>query len=171
MTDRDSSAVASPSARTIANGLSLSLQHQSQFIAATPDQPAILVLVRCTDLHDKIREFLQRVFTNWGINLPTPHDLPRVTRLNTFDALARNALMLRTPLEYLETDEYSSMFNYHGPLTPSAEKSNLPTNMQPTALQQNITHHSWLDLFPIPKMRDNILRGINAGEYDGRRAV
>lgn len=27
-------------------------------------------------------------------------------------------------------------------------------------------HHSWLDLFPFPRMRDNILRGINAGEYD-----
>lgn len=166
MTDRDSSAVASPSARTITNGLTLSLQHQSQSVKATPDQPPILLLVRCTDLHDKIREFLQRVSTNWGLNLPTPHDLPLVTRLNTFDALARNALMLRIPLEYLETDDYSSVFNYHGPPPPSTEKPDLPTNLQPTALQQTVTHHSWLDLFPIPQMRDNILRGINAGEYD-----
>lgn len=166
MTDRDLLAVASPSARTIADGSTLSLQHQSQSVAAIPDQPPILVLIRCTDLHDRIRGFLQRVSTNWGLNLPTPHDLPLVTRLNTFDALARNALMLRIPLEYLESDDYSSVFNHHGPPPPSTEKPSLPTNLQPTALQQTVTHHSWLDLFPIPKMRDNILRGINSGEYD-----
>lgn len=141
-------------------------QHLSQLSTAIPDQPPILVLVRCTDLHDKIKEFLQRVFTHWGLNLPTPHDLPLVTRLNTFDALARNALMLRIPLEYLETDEHSSLFNLQGPPPPVAEQPSLPTDLRPTALQKTVTHHSWLDLFPIPRMRDNILHGINSGTYD-----
>lgn len=104
--------------------------------------------------------------TNWGLNLPSPHDLPLVTRLNTFDALAWNALMLRIPVECLETDDHSSLFNYQGPTPPSAEEPSLPTYLRPTALQQTVTHHSWLDLFPIPRMRDNILRGIEAGEYD-----
>lgn len=125
----------------------------------------MLLLVRCTGLHDRIKEFLQRAFTNWGLNLPSPHDLPLVTRLNTFDALARNALTLRIPLEYLETDEHSSVFNYQGPTT-SGEQPSLPANLRPTALQKAVTHHSWLDLFPIPRMRDNILRGIDAGTYD-----
>lgn len=166
-TERDSLAITSPSAPTVTNTDStLSRQYQSQLSTATADQPPILLLVRCTDLNDKIREFLQRVFTNWGLNLPTPHDLPLVTRLNTFDALARNALMLRIPLEYLETDEHSSMFNYQGPSPPSTQQPSLPTNLRPTALQQTVTHHSWLDLFPIPKMRDNILQGIDSGAYD-----
>lgn len=166
-TERDSLAVAGPSARIVTNEDStLSLQHQSRPATATPDQPPILVLVRCTDLHDKIREILQRVSANWNLKLPTPHDLPLVTRLNTFDALARNALMLRIPLEYLESDDYSSVFNYQGPPPPSPEQPSLPTNLCPTALQKTVMHHSWLDLFPFPRMRDNILRGINAGEYD-----
>lgn len=142
-----------------------SRQHLSQLFIATPDQPPILLVVRCTDLHDKIKEFLQRVFTHWGLNLPTPQDLLLVTRLNTFDALARNALMLRIPLEYLETDDHSSLFNHQGPPPVSGQPS-LPTDLHPTALQKAITHHSWLDLFPIPRMRDNILRVINSGAYD-----
>lgn len=147
-------------------GPTLSCRHnQSQLSTTKSGRPPILLLVRFTDLHEKIREFLQRVSTNWNLNLPTPHDLPLVTRLNTFDALARNALMLRIPLEYLETDEHSSIFNHHGPPPPIGDPS-LRTHLRPTALQQAVTHHSWLDMFPIPGMRDNILRGINSGADD-----
>lgn len=74
--------------------------------------------------------------------------------------------MLRIPLEYLETDEHSSLFNHQGPTPPVAEQPSLPTDLRPTSLQKTVTHYSWLDLFPIPKMRDNILRGINSGVYD-----
>lgn len=144
----------------------LSHQHLSQLSIVRPDQPPILLVVRCTDLHHQIRDFLQRVFTNWGLNLPTPHDLPLVTRLNTFDALARNALMLRIPPEYLETDEHPSLFNHQGPHPYVAGQPSLPTDLRPTSLQKITTHYSWLDLFPIPKMRDNILRGIKSGVYD-----
>lgn len=166
-TEQDSLAIASPNARTVTDEDSkLSLQHQSRLLTATPDQSPILLLVRCTDLHDRIREILQRVSANWGLNLPTPHDLPLVTRLNTFDALARNALMLRIPLEYLEADEQPSMFNYQGPPPLSTQQPSVPTNLRPTALQKTVTHHPWLDLFPIPSMRDNILQGIESGEYD-----
>ncbi|KAH8774674.1 hypothetical protein F5883DRAFT_16982 [Diaporthe sp. PMI_573] len=168
-TQQGSLAISSPSAPiTTDEDLlhALPRQHLSQLPIATPDLPPILLLIRCTDLHDKIKEFLQRIFTHWGLNLPTPHDLPLVTRLTTFDALARNALMLRIPLEYLETDEHSSLFNHQGPPRPVAEQPSLPTDLRPTALQKTVTHHSWLDLFPIPRMRDNILRGIESGAYD-----
>lgn len=133
---------------------------------AVLDQLPILLLVRCSDIHEQIREFLQRAFTHWGLNLPTTLDLPLVSRLNTFDALARNALLLHIPLEYLETDEHASVFNLRGPSQPLSERPNFPTHLRPTTLQRTITHHSWLDLFPIPGMRDNILRGIEAGVYD-----
>lgn len=155
------------SSRAVPEDPARARQQQSQFFIAVLDQLPILLLVRCTDVHEKIRQYLhlQRAFTNWGLNLPMTRDLPLVTRLNTFDALARNALMLRIPFEYLETDEYSSVFNYHGP-RPPGEQQSFPTYLRPTALQKTVTHHSWLDLFPIPGMRDNILRGIEAGAYD-----
>ena len=160
-------AITSPSARLLINDESpLSRQHLSQLFMATPDQHPLLIVARCAGLHEKIKEFLQRVSTNWGLNLPTPHDLPLVTRLNTFDALARNALTMRIPLEYLETDDHSSMFNCQGPSPPWIEQPSLPTDLRPTALQKSVTHHSWLDLFPIPQMRDNILLAIGSGMYD-----
>ncbi|KAK2749700.1 hypothetical protein CKAH01_17997 [Colletotrichum kahawae] len=141
-----------------------SRQEQARLFTAVIDQLPLLILVRCTGLHERIKEFLQMAFTNWGLNLPAARDLPLVTRLNTFAALARNALMLQIPFEMLETDELCSIFNYQGPATP--DRSNLPEALRPTELQRAVTHYSWLDLFPIPKMRDNILRGIEAGIYD-----
>lgn len=161
-----SSAVASPGASAVAGGRA-SRREQSQLFMAILDQLPILLLVRCPGIHERVREFLQRAFTNWGLNLPTPRDLPFVTRLNTFDALVRNALMLRIPVEYLEAEDQASLFNLEGPsAAPGEEDSGLPATLRPTALQRTVRHHSWLDLFPIPRMRDNILCGIQAGVYD-----
>ncbi|KAG0644915.1 Radicicol biosynthesis cluster regulator [Hyphodiscus hymeniophilus] len=36
--------------------------------------------------------------------------------------------------------------------------SSLPENFRPTVLQHTVEHHPWIDLFPIPTMRDNLLR-------------
>lgn len=138
---------------------------QSLLSLAILDRLPILITVECPDLCNNIRDFLQRAFTNWGLNVPTLCDLPNLTRLNTFDALARNALTLQIPPKYLETDDRHSMFNKLGP-PPPGEQSAFPTHLHPTQLQKTVPHHSWLDVFPIPGMRDNILRGIETGQYD-----
>ncbi|KAF5668244.1 hypothetical protein FDENT_11860 [Fusarium denticulatum] len=140
-------------------------RYQSQLFIAVLDRLPVLISVRCPDLHISIKDFLQRAFTNWGLNLPDIHDLPNLTRLNTFDALARNAETIQIPIEYLETDDYNSLFNTQGP-KPPGEPTPLPPDLRPTQLQRTIKHHSWLDLFPIPGMRDNILRAIQARTYD-----
>lgn len=143
-------------------------RHQSQLFIAALDRMPVLTMVQSSKIQNNLRDYLQRAFTNWGLNLPTVLDLPKVTRLNTFDALARNALALQIPLGplgHLETDDYNSLFNLRGP-QPLGEQPVFPTHLLPTQLQRAVIHHSWLDLFPIPGMRDNILRGIEAGEYD-----
>lgn len=140
-------------------------QYQSRPFVADFDKSPMLTLVAQTDLYDKVRNFMQRVSTNWSLNLPTIHDLPFVTRLNTFDALARNALAMNIRREYLETDCHTSIFNQRGPELPGRQLD-FPPDLVPTQLQKAVTHHSWLDLFPIPKLRDNILRGIEAGAFD-----
>ncbi|KAI8716844.1 hypothetical protein NCS52_00978900 [Fusarium sp. LHS14.1] len=145
--------------------LATTRRNQSQFFIALLHKLPILVIIRCPELHNNIRDFMQRAYTNWGLNFPSVCDLPGLTRLNTFDALARNALMLQIPLEYLETDDYSSIFNRLGPQS-SGNQPAFPAYLAPTQLQKSVPHHSWVDLFPIPGMRDNILLGIEAGEYD-----
>lgn len=139
--------------------------YQSQLFVTVLDRLPALAGVRCHDLHNSIKDFLQRAFTNWGLNLPDIQDLPNITRLNAFDAIIRNALILQIPLEYLETDDHHSLFNNQGPQL-LGYRASLPPSLLPTQLQRTVMHYSWLDLFPIPGMRDNILRGLEAGVYD-----
>lgn len=94
--------------------------------------------------------------------MPNPADLPTLTRLNALDALMQNALVLQIPFEFLETDDYDSPFSVYGPHTALT----VPQCLSPTAMQRAVVHHSWLDLFPIPRMRDNILWGIQSGQLD-----
>ncbi|KAJ0307916.1 hypothetical protein COL516b_003888 [Colletotrichum fioriniae] len=125
----------------------------------------IYYLLRCAGIRENVAEFLQRASSNWSLLPPTPRDLPALTRLNAFDALARNALVLGIPVELIESDDGESLFIYQGPARPRSSKV-LPPHLSPTALQRTVKHHPWLDLFPIPKMRDNILHGVQAGEID-----
>ncbi|UQC73431.1 uncharacterized protein CLUP02_00075 [Colletotrichum lupini] len=125
----------------------------------------IYYLLRCAGIRNNVAEFLQRASSNWTLQLPIPRDLPALTRLNAFDALARNALVLGIPVELIESDDGDSLFIHQGPERPGSSEV-LPPHLSPTALQRTVKHHPWLDLFPIPKMRDNILRGIQSGEID-----
>ena len=49
-------------------------------------------------------------------------------------------------------------------VTSCAPKLPVPPNLYPTPLQQQIAHPSWIDLFPDPKFRDNMI--IAHGQYD-----
>ncbi|KAJ9156322.1 hypothetical protein NKR23_g985 [Pleurostoma richardsiae] len=70
-------------------------------------------------------------------------------------------------LDGLCQDEHISPFNEQGPrLGGAASLPSCPTSLQPTALQRTVRHHPWIDLFPIPQMRDNMLNGIVAGILD-----
>lgn len=105
----------------------------------------------------------------WSIGRPKLADLPVVTRLNAFDALARNSTILHISPDLLGSDDGNSPFLMQGPPQPNADAAgspNFPSHLAPTALQKRVTHHPWLDLFPIPNMRDNILRGLEAGLLD-----
>ncbi|KEF54972.1 uncharacterized protein A1O9_08624 [Exophiala aquamarina CBS 119918] len=40
----------------------------------------------------------------------------------------------------------------------------IPPSLQPTLLQQEINHESWIDLFPLPALRDTLIRAV--GTYN-----
>lgn len=40
----------------------------------------------------------------------------------------------------------------------------IPPNLFPTCLQQHVPHRSWIDIFPDPKLRDNMI--LAQGQYD-----
>lgn len=132
--------------------------------AVVENLPISRLLATCPELRQRVMDFLLSASTTWSLKVLRPHDLPTVTRLNAFNALARNAFILDIPVELLECDNGISPFLLQGP--QSSETRNYPSHLAPTALQKRVQHHPWLDLFPIPELRDNILRGLEAGMYD-----
>jgi hypothetical protein len=66
-------------------------------------------------------------------------------------------------------DEALSPFNTMYSHQPEAFKmvSQLPAGLQPTELQVTTLHHPWLDLLPMPEMRDNLFRrGMDSFDED-----
>jgi hypothetical protein len=97
-----------------------------------------------------------------------PSDLYVVIQLNVLNAIAENANLIGFPKENLCRDDYTSPFHHIGPHPSQAPMPlhSCPANLQPTYLQRTITHHPWIDLFPYPNFRDNILHGIDAGLFE-----
>jgi hypothetical protein len=49
---------------------------------------------------------------------------------------------------------------------PCRRSLELPDSLQPTVLQKLQSHHPWIDLLPIPRLRDTILRYLLPDELD-----
>ena len=81
--------------------------------------------------------------------------------LNFTKALMENKRILGLRPNDLHDDAISP-FNTAGPRQDTCLET-LPKSLQPTLIQRSIPHHPWLDLLPIPQMRDNL---ILAGEFE-----
>ncbi|KAJ9258809.1 hypothetical protein DTO212C5_8681 [Paecilomyces variotii] len=115
-----------------------------------------------------IRAFMRKTYEHYSLNSPQPTQLPMLIRLNVLNALSHNATLLGIPVEGLCRDEFISPFSEQGPCSSDAipPSPSCAANLLPTVLQKTVKHHPWIDLFPIPRMRDNILSAIVAGVFD-----
>ncbi|KAI0968073.1 hypothetical protein F4678DRAFT_232758 [Xylaria arbuscula] len=98
-----------------------------------------------------------------GTNLPAiffplspDHRLIVLIQLNAFRAMLTNMALLSI-IERLPTECGMVLYAKDFPPPPDV----LPPSLQDTWLQQNTPHDLWVDTFPFPKMRDNLL------SYDG----
>lgn len=82
-------------------------------------------------------------------------------QLNFTRALMENTRILGLKSDQLHDDAISP-FNTAGPWQDDSLHT-LPIDLQPTVIQRSIPHHPWLDLLPVPQMRDNL---ILAGEFE-----
>jgi hypothetical protein len=98
--------------------------------------------------------FEESAYRDYALGSPRVDHLLTLIQFNVFRALLRNTSALGFTMEWLNEDALSP-FNMTNP-EPIA--ISCPPNLRPTSLQRTILHHPWLDLFPIPAMRDNILR-------------
>lgn len=122
---------------------------------------------------------IYRIITNVEHSLalcsPRLDLLLTLVQFNVFRALASNTLSLSFPFSWLSDDALSP---YTISTTTSFTNSTVencpvaslhppcPPALQPTLLQRTVPHHPWIDLFPFPTLRDNILLQLRDGELD-----
>lgn len=110
--------------------------------------------------------FAEHAYTSYMQGTPALSHLSLLVKFNLSSALERNAEILGFTSEYHDWNAISP-FNKQGPalgLTSSQRTIEWPTNLQPTQLQTTIEHHPWVDLFPWPRLRDNLLQAFEHPE-------
>ncbi|VUC30966.1 unnamed protein product [Clonostachys rosea] len=123
-----------------------------------------------------IQRFDREAQIEYTLGRPRLCRLPTVLSLNVFHALARNAATLAVCNEWMMYEAVSP-FCRQGPcarggtggsgasVTATSLPSSLscPSALHPTEMQRSVIHHPWIDLFPLPRMRDTILKAIDRG--------
>ncbi|KAJ5218580.1 uncharacterized protein N7498_000679 [Penicillium cinerascens] len=88
----------------------------------------------------------------------SPDLLLPVAQFNIMRATFENATTMGLTWDILSED-IASYFNIAGPVT-----LRLPPSLEPSGTQRSIVHHPWIDLIPVPSLRDALLLQID--EYD-----
>lgn len=102
-----------------------------------------------------ISKFETWVGTNGCKSSPLADHALKMVKFNVFRTLLSNSLTLGFPAEERMEDAALSPFTcFQGTGSTTAL---LPPNLRPTKLQCRVPHHPWIDLLPIPLMRDNLL--------------
>ena len=97
---------------------------------------------------------------DYSLGSPRVDQLLTLIQFNVFRALVENTSVLGFTMDWLDEETISPW--YAG--VSKTRLSLCPANLRPTSLQQEISHHPWIDLFPIPQMRDNLLQRY--GDFD-----
>ncbi|PYH97499.1 hypothetical protein BO71DRAFT_318323 [Aspergillus ellipticus CBS 707.79] len=104
-----------------------------------------------------LENFSRVAYESYLQGCPAADHLLTLTRLNVFRAFVTNmtALGMRMDEQWCHDDDALSLFN----TTPqgSIDESTLPIALRPTKMQLRVPHHPWLDFFPLPRIRDNLV--------------
>lgn len=111
-----------------------------------------------------LKRFADIAYLRYLKNAPCLTHLPTVIHVNVLNALACNAAALGLSDIWLLC-EASSPFGLLGPALPTADNTSWPDCLRPTELQLKMPHHPWIDLFPIPRLRDNIIWASVCHDY------
>ncbi|KAF2249581.1 hypothetical protein BU26DRAFT_540745 [Trematosphaeria pertusa] len=93
----------------------------------------------------------------YALGTPRTDLLLGLVQLNVLRALIVNIDVLGFSAAEMHDDALSP-FSTAGPWHTAHTKNQLPAALMPTSLQRSVCHHPWLDLLPIPQLRDNLLR-------------
>jgi hypothetical protein len=121
-------------------------------------------------VQELMRRFSEHAYASYMQGKPALSHLPLLLKYNVSSGLARNADILGVTEQY--NDWYGiSPLNKQGPLLGTCAGTEWPACLQPTELQSSIEHHPWLDLFPWPRVRNNMLQVFQHPEFDYEDAL
>ena len=124
-----------------------------------------LTAVTASQRRALLERFALEALRSYTRNQPDTDQLLRLIQLNTIRAMTSNAKCLELPVDWLICHAISP-FGFTGPSQAAYNVANQPSprSLAPTNLQLRIPHHPWIDLFPLPRMRDNLLAVTCASE-------
>jgi hypothetical protein len=111
------------------------------------------------ELSERMNQFEREIYELYTAGCTRTDLLLNVSQFNLIRALFANLSHMGHGLEFLTdesgrfSDDMISPFCKGFDVSPST-----PPQLWPTALQRSVKHHPWIDLYPFPQMRDNILR-------------
>ncbi|OOF92961.1 hypothetical protein ASPCADRAFT_209618 [Aspergillus carbonarius ITEM 5010] len=111
-----------------------------------------------------IENFTRVAYESYFRGSPSADHLLTLSKMNVFRAFMANmtVLSLGRGTTWCQSDDALSLFNTLPPGT--IEESKLPGALRPTKLQIKVPHHPWLDFFPLPRLRDNLV--LMADKFD-----
>ncbi|KAJ9138806.1 hypothetical protein NKR23_g8171 [Pleurostoma richardsiae] len=112
-----------------------------------------------SETRNELYQFARQAYQEYLLASPRPAALHTLIQLNVLNALGKNAAILGITIESLCQEDSLSPFNCQGPW---GSWDSLPPALRPTTLQIAVRHHPWIDLFPLPQMRDNFLRALGS---------
>ncbi|OJZ91161.1 hypothetical protein ASPFODRAFT_180527 [Aspergillus luchuensis CBS 106.47] len=109
---------------------------------------------------DKVNILLQQLakfHSSYQLNCPQADHLLSLTRMNVHRGFVANMATLGITWEWMKDDSISP-FSLGRPGHDDLVATTLPDSLRPTELQCLSPHHTWIDLFPCPIMRNNLIR-------------
>lgn len=109
-----------------------------------------------------LERFAEQALTSHAKSDPRADHRLRLIQLNIINSLTRNSMLLGFEIDWLICASVSPFpYTGHGPKRGTAVAC-CPENLVPTKLQLEVQHHPWVDLLPLPRMRDNFLLAITS---------
>ncbi|KAK9358876.1 hypothetical protein V1504DRAFT_257805 [Lipomyces starkeyi] len=124
-------------------------------------RPAGICDLSFAETQQIINRFVELAYNNHALGSPTADHLLTLIHFNVFRAMVSNIFTLGLSLESMKDDNALSPFST---MNSGCRDTTLPSSLRPTRLQRTIPHHPWLDFFPTPMMRDNLLRAGDSSD-------
>ena len=121
----------------------------------TPQYPPFHCSLAPKDAGQRMADIERLALESQRLGAPNLDHLITLSRVNVQRAVMENILAVGMNMEWMIDDDSISLFNLFRP--PPIPTDHIPRSLRPTHVQLSIPHHPWLDVFPFPSMRDNLI--------------